>query len=129
DAGAGGGSRSCRRRQRARGGAMTQSPSRLTGELYLDGRWRAGRGSAFNSLAPHDQHAVWSGRAADAADVDEAFAAARAAFPGWADRSFETRATLMRAFAVVLKDEAEALARCLAQETGKPLWEARTEVA
>lgn len=103
--------------------------NRLTGELYVGGRWRSGRGAAFDSLAPHDQHAIWRGNAADAADIDEAFAAARAAFADWADQPFEARATSMRSFAAVLKDAAEALARVLAEETGKPLWEARTEIA
>jgi hypothetical protein len=103
--------------------------SALTGALYINGRWRDGRGGAFASLAPHDQRTIWRGHAADAADIDEAFGAARAAFPDWADRPFEARAAAMRAFAAALKDAAEALARVLAEETGKPLWEARTEIA
>ncbi|MFC4251617.1 succinylglutamate-semialdehyde dehydrogenase [Sinimarinibacterium flocculans] len=108
---------------------MTQTDFKTTGELYLDGRWRGGAGPAFESLAPHDGRRVWQGHAADITDVDTAFAAARAAFPAWADRRFDERATLARAFAVMLKDQSEPLARCLAEETGKPLWEARTEVA
>jgi succinylglutamic semialdehyde dehydrogenase len=107
---------------------MTASTT-LSGELYIDGRWRAGSGDAFDSLAPHDQHVFWRGRAANAADIEAAFAAARSAFPGWADQSFDDRAALARRFAVALKDCAEQLARCIAEETGKPLWEARTEVA
>jgi succinylglutamic semialdehyde dehydrogenase len=103
--------------------------SRLGGELYIDGRWRGGRGAAFASLAPHDQRAIWRGHAAEGADIDEAFAAARAAFPDWADRPFDDRASLMRGFAAALKEAAEALARVVAEETGKPLWEARTEIA
>ncbi len=107
---------------------MTPNPD-LTGKLYIDGRWRDGGGAPFQSLAPHDQHALWQGRAAAADDVDMAFTSARAALPAWADRPFEARAERARAFATALKDEAEPLARCLAEETGKPLWEARTEVA
>lgn len=108
---------------------MTQSFFLPSGELYIDGRWRSGNGEAFDSLAPHDGRSVWHGRAADASDVGAAFASARRAFPAWAERSFDERATLARAFAVMLKDQAESLARCLAEETGKPLWEARTEIA
>ncbi|MES0873720.1 succinylglutamate-semialdehyde dehydrogenase [Sinimarinibacterium thermocellulolyticum] len=108
---------------------MTRSLQNLTGELYLDGRWCRGSGPVFESLAPHDEHRVWQGCAASASDVDDAFVAARKAFDDWADRSFAERATLTRAFATLLEAQAEALARLLAEETGKPLWEARTEVA
>jgi succinylglutamic semialdehyde dehydrogenase len=39
------------------------------------------------------------------------------------------RITVLEAFAASLKEHAESLARCIGEETGKPLWEATTEVA
>jgi len=101
----------------------------LTGQLFIRGAWREGRGAAFESLAPHDQHRFWHGRAADAADIDDAFAAARTAFPGWADLDVADREAVVLRFAHALEQNAEALARCIAEEVGKPLWEARTEVS
>ncbi|MFA5939181.1 MAG: succinylglutamate-semialdehyde dehydrogenase [Sinimarinibacterium sp.] len=101
----------------------------LTGQLYIDGRWRQGRGDRFDRLAPHDLHRIWQGRAADAQDVDDAFRAGRGAFADWAERDVAEREAIALAFAAELKRNAETLARCIAEEVGKPLWEARTEIA
>lgn len=100
-----------------------------SGQLFIDGVWRDGRGQAFDSLAPHDLRPVWSGRAADASDVDAAFGAARKAFVRWANLDIAEREAIATAFAGELKANSEPLARCIAEEVGKPLWEARTEVS
>ena len=52
---------------------------------YFAGQWQAGAGAPFASLDPVDQRPLWQGRAADAAQVDAAVAAARAAFADWRD--------------------------------------------
>ncbi|WP_407315794.1 succinylglutamate-semialdehyde dehydrogenase [Pseudomonas sp. nanlin1] len=97
--------------------------------LYVGGQWQAGQGDAFNSRNPASQQVVWQGKGADAAQVDQAVVAARAAFPGWASRTLAERISVLEAFAAVLKRKADALAYCIGEETGKPLWEAATEVA
>ena len=97
--------------------------------LFINGHWQAGHGPVFTSLNPSTDSMLWQGASANAADVDAAFTAARAAFEPWADLSFEERAAYARQFAAVLKERSEVLARTIAQEVGKPLWEARTEVA
>jgi succinylglutamic semialdehyde dehydrogenase len=61
--------------------------------------------------------------------VDEAVAAARAAFPGWSRRDGRARARVLRRFARLVAEHAEGLARLLTREMGKPLWEARQEIA
>jgi succinylglutamic semialdehyde dehydrogenase len=70
---------------------------------------------------------VWRGAIASRADVDTAVGRARAAFPAWASRPFEERAQIARRFAELVKEKREEIAALLARETGKPLWEARTE--
>jgi succinylglutamic semialdehyde dehydrogenase len=55
-------------------------------------------------------------------------AAARAAQPGWALRPLSTRIAIAARFAEVVKARSEEFAAIIARETGKPLWEARTEV-
>ncbi len=97
--------------------------------LYINGQWHAGHGPAFASVNPSTGAELWRAASADAADVDAAFTAARAAFEPWADLSFDARAAIARRFAVLLKEHSEALACSIAREVGKPLWEARTEVA
>jgi len=96
--------------------------------LFINGQWQPGHGAAFESHNPSTGSLLWKAGSADAADVDAAYAAARAAFEPWADLSFDERAAYARKFAAVLKERSEALARTIAQEVGKPLWEARTEV-
>ncbi|MEL7938117.1 succinylglutamate-semialdehyde dehydrogenase [Pseudomonas delhiensis] len=95
---------------------------------YIAGQWQAGEGDALESLDPVSQAVVWSGRAANAAQVDAAVAAARAAFPAWARRPLEERIAVLEAFAAALKARSDELARAIGEETGKPLWEATTEV-
>lgn len=96
--------------------------------LYIAGAWQNGQGEAFESLNPVTQQVLWSGLGADASQVDAAVNAARQAFAGWAKRSFDARLTVLEAFADSLKANADALARCIGEETGKPLWESATEV-
>lgn len=96
--------------------------------LYIAGNWQAGQGEAFESLNPVTQQVVWSGQGATAAQVDVAVQAARQAFPAWASRTLEDRITVLEAFAASLKSQADALAQCIGEETGKPLWESATEV-
>ena len=69
---------------------------------------------------------IWSGKIGDAgAEV----AAARAAFPAWAAHSHAYRIEALRRFANVVRRKEAEFAELIALETGKPLWETRTEVA
>ena len=61
-------------------------------------------------------------------DVEEAVAAARRAWPKWAAQPLATRIELLRRFANELRKDAEPLARLVAEEVGKPLWDAIAEV-
>ncbi|MFC7703699.1 aldehyde dehydrogenase family protein [Plastorhodobacter daqingensis] len=55
------------------------------------------------------------------ADLDDAVAAARAAFPGWAARPDAERQAACNAIAEALVRDQEELARLITQEQGKPL--------
>ncbi|WP_163000754.1 succinylglutamate-semialdehyde dehydrogenase [Pseudomonas viridiflava] len=96
--------------------------------LYIAGAWQAGQGETITSLSPVTQQVLWSGQGATAEQVDLAVQAARQAFPGWARRSLQERIDVLEAFAARLKHHADELARCIGEETGKPLWESATEV-
>ena len=95
---------------------------------YIGGEWLAGQGDVIESLNPMTQQVVWSGQAASVVQVDAAVQAARSAFPAWARRSLDERIAVLEQFAVGLKANADALAHAIGEETGKPLWEAATEV-
>lgn len=81
------------------------------------------------SINPVTGESLWSGPAADAAAVDAAVARARLAARGWALSDLDARITVARVFADKVRTAAEPLARLISEETGKPLWETRTEVA
>ena len=81
------------------------------------------------STDPCTGETLWDGPDGDRAAVAAAVAAARAAFPGWARTPLDDRIATARAFKSVVLDRADEFARLIARETGKPLWETRTEVA
>jgi succinylglutamic semialdehyde dehydrogenase len=83
----------------------------------------------LKSLRPYDGTLLWEGGVADEAAVAAAVARARAAQPGWFAAGLDARLAVVRAFKAVVEAEAEAFARLIAEETGKPHWEAKTEVA
>jgi len=77
------------------------------------------------SFEPATGDELWRGTVSD---IDRDVAAARAAWPEWAAKPVTFRSETLRRFADRVKAEAETLADLIARETGKPLWEARTEV-
>jgi malonate-semialdehyde dehydrogenase (acetylating)/methylmalonate-semialdehyde dehydrogenase len=65
---------------------------------------------------------------AEAADVDAAVGAARAAFETWADASLSARARIMFAFRDLVERHVDELARIVASEHGKVVEDAKGEV-
>jgi succinylglutamic semialdehyde dehydrogenase len=96
---------------------------------YLNGRWIAGEGPRFTAHDPSTGRETWSGAAATEAEVHAACSAARAAFDAWAQRTLDERIAICHRFRDLLKAQGEELAQLISLEVGKPLWEARTEVA
>ncbi len=95
---------------------------------YIAGCWQDGQGEAMQSLNPYNQKVIWTGQAASASQVDAAVAAARESFPHWARRPLAERIGILERFAETLRAHADELSRLIGEETGKPLWEAATEV-
>lgn len=85
--------------------------------------------AVFVSINPASGETVWQGGAASADDCAGAIAAARRAFPAWAARPADARIAILQRYADVLGERRATLAEAIARETGKPLWEAQTEVA
>ncbi|GGY37280.1 N-succinylglutamate 5-semialdehyde dehydrogenase [Bacterioplanes sanyensis] len=100
----------------------------MTPTQFINGSWSSGQGSAMASLNPATGQTIWQGTSASQADVDAAISAAREAFAYWSGLSFEQRLELMQAFKQQLSEHQETLAAVICEETGKPLWESRTEV-
>ncbi len=95
---------------------------------YIAGEWVRGEGPELASVDPAAEAVCWEGRAASANEVDRAIRAAREAWPQWAEQPVEAREGYLRAFADELDRRREELAETLAVETGKPKWDAHSEV-
>ncbi|SFZ71960.1 succinylglutamate-semialdehyde dehydrogenase [Chitinimonas taiwanensis] len=97
-------------------------------QQFINGQWQAGLGQPFSSRNPVTQQPVWQGQAATAEQVAAAVSAARAAFKGWRALGFAGREAIVRRFAELLNEHKNQLADAIGLETGKPRWEALTEV-
>ncbi|NIJ08555.1 succinate-semialdehyde dehydrogenase/glutarate-semialdehyde dehydrogenase [Sphingomonas vulcanisoli] len=64
-----------------------------------------------------------------AAETERAIAAAEAAMPAWAAATAKERATVLRRFFDLMMQHQDALAELLTREQGKPLAEAKGEIA
>ncbi|MFO2465889.1 succinylglutamate-semialdehyde dehydrogenase [Pseudomonas sp. 15FMM2] len=100
----------------------------MMNSLYIAGSWLAGQGERVESLNPVTQQVLWAGNGATVEQVESAVQAARQAFPAWASRPLEERISVLETFADTLKRRGDEIARCIGEETGKPLWESATEV-
>lgn len=97
-------------------------------DQLIGGNWVAGEGLAFDSRDPASNEVFWEGAQASAEQVGQAVQAARAAFDGWNELGFGNRLQIVRRFSRRLEADKRALAETISRETGKPTWEALTEV-
>jgi succinate-semialdehyde dehydrogenase/glutarate-semialdehyde dehydrogenase len=98
-------------------------------QLHIAGQWRAG--SSGETLAVNDPASGTPiGRVAVArkADLDAALTAAQQGFEKWRRVPATERGKLMREAARLLRERADAIARLLTLEQGKPLAEAKGEI-
>ncbi|MCE2841315.1 MAG: succinylglutamate-semialdehyde dehydrogenase [Novosphingobium sp.] len=77
------------------------------------------------SYEPATGAELWRGKHGN---VDDIVGRARRAWPAWAAQPLSTRMELVRRFANEVRKDSDKLATMIARETGKPLWEARTEL-
>lgn len=68
---------------------------------------------------------LWTGTTGDA---DAAVSSAREAWPGWAATGLVKRIEIIRRYANQIRSRGDELAELISRETGKPMWESRTEV-
>jgi acyl-CoA reductase-like NAD-dependent aldehyde dehydrogenase len=94
----------------------------------IDGRL-IGSNASFEVVDPATGRAFALCPDASQADLDAAVAAARRAFPAWAALGFEGRRALIFALADRITAAADELAPLLTREHGKPLDQARMELA
>lgn len=81
--------------------------------------------SEIVSIEPATGATYWRG---PISDVDAEVSIARQSWPEWAAKPVAVRMEALRRFVNIVRSKSDAMSDCIARETGKPLWEARTEV-
>lgn len=100
----------------------------LRESCYVGGKW-IGASGAIVVTNPANNQPIGTVPALDADAAREAVAAASIALPGWKTLTGKERGTLLRRWSELMLANREDLARLLTLEQGKPLDEARGEVA
>jgi succinate-semialdehyde dehydrogenase / glutarate-semialdehyde dehydrogenase len=98
-------------------------------KLLIDGEWAVDREAGEDVINPATGLVLARLPHATPRDLDCALTGAARAFPEWAATSANVRAKLLRAAVALLRDRVERIAHILTLEQGKPLAEARGEVA
>ena len=98
--------------------------------LFVDGSWRIGEGRDAHAVVnPATGGTIAELPLASIADLDEALAAADRGFKLWRATDVEVRSAVLRKTAALLRERAEDIETTLTIEQGKPIAEARGEIA
>lgn len=99
-------------------------------KMLIGGQWRdAASGQTLPSIDPATGKTIGNFPAGGAVDANEAVGAARRAFPAWKRFSPHERGRILNRAALLMEKHEDELAELITLENGKPLWEARKEVA
>ncbi|GAA0586155.1 NADP-dependent succinate-semialdehyde dehydrogenase [Caenispirillum bisanense] len=102
----------------------------LRDKAYIDGAWAgADSGKTFAVTNPADGKELAQVPDMGAAETRRAIEAADRALPGWRAKTAKERATILRKWFELIMAAQEDLAKIMTAEQGKPLAEARGEVA
>ncbi|WP_299068056.1 NAD-dependent succinate-semialdehyde dehydrogenase [Accumulibacter sp.] len=105
-------------------------PRLLRSNCYLDGRWEAADdGRTLLVLDPASGDPLGEVPLMGAAETTRAIGAAAAALPAWQAKTAKERAAVLRQWFDLIVANAEDLAQLITAECGKPISEARGEVA
>ena len=100
----------------------------LSQKHYVNGEWKPSQGEEFASENPATGEIIWVGNSADTNAVNEAVTAAKEAFNSWRVLSVDERNAFVDKFIDQVKSREKDLAQEIHIETGKPLWESKTEI-
>nr|WP_298174602.1 NADP-dependent succinate-semialdehyde dehydrogenase [uncultured Pseudomonas sp.] len=107
-----------------------EEPGLLRQQAYINGQWcEADNGARTEILNPASGEPIGSVPNLGRAETRRAIAAAQAAQPAWRALTAKARAQLLRNWFELIMANQEDLARIMTAEQGKPLAEARGEIA
>ena len=106
------------------------NPNLLKSQAYIDGKWRdAESGAVFAVRNPATGEILAEVADLGVAETRAAIAAAERALPAWKKRSGKERALILRKWYELIVAATDDIAQIMTAEQGKPLAEARGEVA
>ncbi|SEO29684.1 succinate semialdehyde dehydrogenase [Paracoccus alcaliphilus] len=104
-------------------------PQALRGDLWIDGRWRKGRGGdPIPVIDPSTGNTITQIENASIDDAMDAVAAAEAALPGWTATPPRMKSEILRRCYDLMIQRKDMLARLISLENGKALPDAQGEV-
>ncbi len=90
--------------------------------LYIGGQWVEADGDGIiEVINPSTEEIIGSVPAGSAKDVEDAIAAAKAAYPTWSKSSVEQRIEILNALSAAFKEKTEELAQMITAEVGTPI--------
>ncbi|KGD65556.1 succinate-semialdehyde dehydrogenase [Alcanivorax nanhaiticus] len=99
-------------------------------QCYINGQWcDADDGSTIQVDNPATEETLGSAPRMGEAETRKAIDAANAAFPAWRDKTAAERANLLEAWHDLMMQHQDDLGRLMTLEQGKPLAEAKGEIA
>jgi len=102
----------------------------LQKDIFINNEWIAGEGDQrFAVYNPADGSKIIEVAGATVKETEQAIAAATAAFKSWSNTPAKTRGAILRKWYQLITDNTNDLALLLTTEQGKPLAEAKGEVA
>src|SRR5260370_24135958 len=98
-------------------------------KMYIDGKWcAADSGRTVGVINPATEEVIAEVAYGGRAETKRGVAAAHKAMPAWMKLSPYDRAKVLKKTAELMRERADAIARTLTMEQGKPLAEAKAEV-
>ena len=112
-------------------GSVTLSdPSLFREQCYIDGQWcDADDGGTFTVDNPATEETLGTAPRMSEAETRRAIDAAHAAFPAWRDKTAAERAGLLETWHDLMMEHQDDLGQLMTLEQGKPLAEAKGEIA
>src|SRR5437588_8187852 len=97
--------------------------------MFIDGKWcEADNGRTLGVINPATEEVITEVAYGGRAETRRALEAAAKALPGWMKLTAWDRAKVLKETAELMRERADAIARTLTLEQGKPLGESRAEV-
>jgi succinate-semialdehyde dehydrogenase/glutarate-semialdehyde dehydrogenase len=99
-------------------------------KMFIDGKWcEADNGKTIGVINPATEEVLAEMAYGGRAEVGRALQAAHKAMPGWTKQTAWDRAKVLKKTAELMRERLDAIARTLTLEQGKPIPEAKAEIA